>query len=96
MKMFMVVYDRDYDEEVMELLTHCCITGFTKWDRVLGKGARSEPKMDDSVWPGYNCAVLIAVDPELEELVFDSLMTLHKRIGERAIKVFAWPLERVI
>jgi len=96
MKMFLIIYDVDFDEDVMETLSTCCVSGYTKWSQVLGKGGRSDPKMDDAVWPGFNCAVMMAVDEELEPLVFETLQSLHKRIGGKALKVFGWPLERVI
>ena len=60
MKLFLMIYDADFDEDVMEMLTICCVTGYTKWDRVLGKGKKSDSKLDDAVWPGYNCAVAVA------------------------------------
>ncbi len=96
MKMFMMIYDVDYDEDVVETLSTCCVAGFSKWSKVLGKGERSAPKMDDSVWPGYNCAVMLAVDESVEKAVFDSLKKLHKEMGKKGLKVFSWPLESVI
>ena len=96
MKMLFMVYDVDFDEDVMEVLSSCCVAGFTKCTRVLGKGERSDPKMDDSVWPGFNCAVMMAVDDELEPKVFEAMQSLHKRMGGKALKVFGWPLERMI
>jgi len=96
MKMYLIIYDAGFDEDVMETLSTCCVTGYTKWTRVLGKGERSAPKMDDAVWPGFNCAVMMAVEEELEATVFDALQSLHKRMGGKALKVFGWPLERVI
>ena len=96
MKMFLIIYDVDFDEDVMEILSTCCVAGYTKWRQVLGKGGRSDPKMDDAVWPGFNCAVMMAVDEELEPLVFEALQSLHERMGGKAIKVFGWPLEKVI
>ena len=96
MKMLFMVYDVDFDEEVMEVISTCCITCYTKWDRVLGKGGRSDPKLDNPVWPGFNCAVMMAVEDELEPKVFEAVQSLHKNVGSKGIKVFGWPLERVI
>ena len=96
MKMLFMIYDVDFDEEVMETLSTCCITGYTKWSKVLGKGERSAPKLDDAVWPGFNCAVMMAVDDELEPKVFEAMQSLHKKKGGKALKVFGWPLERII
>ena len=96
MKMLFMIYDVDFDEEVMETLSTCCITGYTKWSKVLGKGERSAPKLDDAVWPGFNCAVMMAVDDELEPKVFEAMQSLHKKKGGKALKVFGWPLERIV
>jgi nitrogen regulatory protein P-II len=96
MKMLFMIYDVDFDDDVMDVLSTCCVTGYTKWGRVLGKGERSEPKMDDSVWPGFNSAIMMAVESDLEQQVFEALQSLHKRMGGKALKVFGWPLERMI
>ncbi|MDY6850762.1 MAG: transcriptional regulator [Thermodesulfobacteriota bacterium] len=96
MKVLFLIYDVDFDEDVMDMLAALSVTGYTKWGRVLGKGVRSQPKLDDAVWPGFNCAVMIALKKEDEPSVFKSLEDLHKQMGEKGLKVFSWPLERVI
>ena len=97
MKMVMIVYDAGYDDEVREVLDSCEAPGVTIWRRVLGTGKRSDPKMDDSVWPGYNNALMTAVpdDPGLDAL-FKALGDLMTRMGGKGIKVFSWPLEKVL
>jgi len=96
MKMYMIIYDVDHDENVMETLSQCCVMGYTKWTRVLGKGSRSNPKMDDAVWPGFNCVVMMGVDEESEPVVIEAMKSLHEGMGKKALKVFCWPLEKVI
>ena len=96
MKMFMLIYDVDFDEEVMQTLDACCVTGYTKWDKVMGKGARSDPKLDNAVWPGFNCAVMLEATGDTEDEVFEALQALHRRLGQKGFKVFSWPLEWVI
>ena len=96
MKMFIIIYDVTNDDDVMETLSNCCVSGYTKWSKALGKGKRSDPKMDDAVWPGYNCAVMMAVDEDLESEVYNALLKLHKKTGKKALKVFGWPIEQLI
>ncbi len=95
MKLYLLVYDVDFDEEVMETLTECCVTGFTKWDRVLGKGARSQPKMDDAVWPGFNCAIAIALEEEKEPGFLEAIHKMCSRLGEGGVKVYELPVKEV-
>ncbi len=38
--------------------------GWTLVPKVLGKGGRSDPRMDNDVWPGYSSLLLVFVRPE--------------------------------
>jgi len=53
--------------------------------------------MDDSVWPGYNNVLMTVVEdgPPLAA-VTDALSRLHRRLGGKGLKVFAWPAEPLI
>lgn len=96
MRMILMVYDADFDDDVMDTLGSLELTGYTKWDRVLGKGKRSDPKLDDAVWPGFNCAVMVAVDDDNEQAVFQALEDLFTRLGGKGFAVFELPVLRVI
>ncbi len=96
MKMYMMIYDAAYDEDVTETLSTCCVAGFSKWNRVLGRGERSDPKMDNATWPGYNCSIMLALDETIEPSVFKALKALHEKMGKKGLKVFGWNLEKVI
>ncbi|WP_419659836.1 hypothetical protein Dvar_01600 [Desulfosarcina variabilis str. Montpellier] len=92
MKMYFLVYDVTFDDEVTEVLDGCCITGYTKWTRVLGKGERSDPKFDNSVWPGFNCSIMMAVEDVLFPSVDAALDKLHRKMGKKSLKVFTWAI----
>lgn len=96
MKMYLIIYDASFDEEVNETLVSCCVTGFTKWSRVLGKGEGSDPKMDDEVWPGYNSTIMMAVKEVDEPDIQKALKFLYGRLGAGGIRVYAWNVEKVI
>jgi hypothetical protein len=97
MKMLMVAYDAACDDEVLEILAGCDAPGFTRWKRVSGRGRRSDPRMDDSVWPGYNNVLLVAVEDDHQlDTVHEALSRLHRRLGGKGLKVFAWPVAALI
>ncbi|HHO76876.1 MAG TPA: transcriptional regulator [Deltaproteobacteria bacterium] len=96
MKMLLIIYDVDFDDDVMEMLNDLPLAGYTKWDRVLGKGKKSEPKLDDAVWPGYNNAVAVVSDDKSEDKVFAALRRLFKKLGGKGFAVFELPVMRVI
>lgn len=92
MKLLFITYDADLDEEVMEMLNSLGVNGFTKWDRVLGKGKNSEPKMDDSVWPGFNCAVAAVISDDAQERILDDLKKFSLRLDSKGFRVFVLPI----
>jgi len=96
MKLIFITYDVDFDEEVMEILNSLEITGFTKWDRVLGKGKNSEPKLDDPVWPGFNCAIAAVISDEEQEKILGSLKRFSSQLDGKGFKVFVMPVLMVI
>jgi hypothetical protein len=96
MKMYLIIYDASFDDEVNETLVSCCVTGFTKWSKVLGKGEKSDPKMDDEVWPGFNCTIMMAVEEADEPDIQKALKLLYERLGAGGIRVYAWQAEKVI
>ena len=96
MKLFLMIYDADFDEDVMEMLATCCVTGYTKWDRVLGKGKKSDPKLSDAVWPGYNCAVAVAAENSTEDELVTAMEALRGKLGDKGFVVYELPVLRVI
>jgi len=95
MKLFLTIYDVTYDEDVMEAVNGCCVTGFTKWDRVCGKGPRSAAKMDTAVWPGYNSAIAIVAGDESEEVVREALRAVARRLKGSGIIIYELPVAEV-
>jgi hypothetical protein len=96
MKLLLMIYDVDFDDDVMEMLTACCVTGYTKCGKVLGKGKKSDPRLDDAVWPGYNCAVAVAVENDVEDKIFSAMKTLRNKLGGKGFVVYELPVMRVI
>lgn len=96
MKLLLIIYDVDFDEDVMEVLNTCCVTGYTQWDRVLGRGKNSDPKLDTPVWPGFNRALAVAVEEEIETGVMQAVQELSDRLGGSGFKVFQLPVLRVV
>ena len=96
MKMYMIIYDAGYDEDVNETLVGCCITGFTKWTQVMEKGEKTVPKMNDSVWPGYNCAIMMAVAEPEEPDIKKALDALYDSLGSKGLRVYTWGIEQVL
>jgi len=96
MRMLFMIYDADFDDDVMEMLAGCSVTGYTKWGRVLGKGKNSEPRMDDPVWPGCNCALAVVIEDELTEEIEKAAKELSSKLGGGGFAMFGLPVDRLI
>lgn len=96
MKLLFITYDADFDEDLMEMLNSLGVAGFTKWDRVLGKGQKGEPRLDNPVWPGFNCAVAAVVGDDDQERVLEELKKYSFQREGKGFKVFVLPVLTVI
>ena len=96
MKMYMIVYDAGYDDDVIEALSSFGITGYTKWTKVLGLGVKSDPKMDDGIWPGYNSSIMMTVDEEQEVEIKKALYKLYEKVRGRGLRVFSLPVQQIL
>ncbi len=95
MKMVLIVYNQAVDEEIMEVLTSCCLDGFTKWQRVLGQGELSEPHLDTSVWPGTNNVCMAVVEDGAVRPLIQKIGELRRKLSKEGVKAFVLPVEEV-
>lgn len=97
MEMVMIIYNQVIDEEVMELLEGSGIDRYTKWQRVLGAGEVSTPRLDTTVWPGANMVIGIVLKEKrkLQRLI-KGLKKLDAEVGDKGLFAFRWPVDRIV
>jgi hypothetical protein len=97
MEMVMIIYNQVLDEEVMELLEGSGIDTFTTWQRVLGEGEDSTPRLDTPVWPGANMVLglVIREKKKLQRLI-KGLRELDAQVGDKGLFALRWPVERIV
>jgi hypothetical protein len=97
MDMVMIIYNQVIDEEVMELLQGSGIDTFTKWQRVLGEGEVSGPRLDTPVWPGANMVLgLVIKEKKKLQRLIKGLRELDAQVGDKGLFALRWPVERII
>lgn len=97
MDMVMIVYNQAIDEEVLELLGEVGIDRYTKWQRVLGKGEASNPRLDTPVWPGANMVLgLVIKEKRRLQRLLKGLKKLDAEMGDKGLFAFRWPVERIV
>ena len=96
MKMVMIVFNAAIDEEIAEGLQDIGIDAYTKWPKVLGKGATSDPHLDSHIWPGVNSSIFLAVEDDRVPAVLDKVRELEASVGKEGLKAFVWSLEEEV
>lgn len=96
MKLLLLIYDAVFEEDVMEALENGQSLGYTQWQRVLGRGERAEPRLDDGVWPGFNNALMIAVEENRAAELTAHLRQLCHSGGVAGLSLYALPVEQLI
>jgi len=97
MKMVLISYYVGIEEELTEILSSLGIEGFTKWERVLGRGKTSGPHLGSHIWPKTNTLLSIALEDAQASLLVEKVQELKDTpLGKEGIKAFLWPIEKVI
>lgn len=71
-----IFYDRAIDEEVMDVLTSCCVENYTRWHDVSGMGTTG-PHLGDHVWPALNNVMMAVVDSERKPEILERVRRLQ-------------------
>ena len=93
MKMFLVIYSREVDEDVVNAFKEAGIPGYTKMEEVCGEGRETEPKLGTHIWPGMNNLLFVVLENEKVPEAKEVIMKLKRENPRAGIKSFLLPLE---
>ena len=93
--MIFISYNVCLHEEILEKLESIGITGYTCFANVTGKGKSSGYHLNNTIWPGVNSALLVAVEEEKAEEILQAIRDFRKTSSLQGIKAFLWNLEEV-
>jgi len=82
----LIVCSAPFRGEFEKVLLDNGIDGYTLIPKVLGRGGKSEPVMDDEVWPGFSVMFLIFVERDKEENFREILANFSSKV--KPFKVF--------
>ncbi len=92
MKAVLIAYNVALHEEVLEILERLEIEGFTRWERVVGRGRSAGPHLGTHIWPAYNSALLVAADDAKADALFAEIKTFRRRMAREGVKAFVLPV----
>lgn len=81
MTTFCISCDISYLDDMLQHISKLGLSNYLIIDRVLGKSPQGEPRLDSSIWPGYNAMIIIQVTEDEAE----QLKTLILRINQESL-----------
>lgn len=87
MKLIMIIFDADKEEDIHRILSDAGVEGFTTWGPVHGKGTHSDPRMGTQIWPGDNILLMAAVTEETAQRLRETLSASNET--KTGVKVLA-------
>ena len=96
MKAVLVVYNESIESEVAEAIATAGIEYYTKFPRVLGMGPGSGPRLNDTVWPGANNALLAVAPEKLALCLVEEIKRLRKKFADAGLRAFWWGMEGMV
>jgi len=94
MKMFVLVYSSNIDDDVIAAISRGGIKAYTKWTDVHGTGPETGPKLRYS--QGDNHVLTIVVSSEDAGKVRDVMLKLRKEHPLGGVRCFIVPVEEMI
>ena len=86
-----IFYDRAIDEEVLDILTSCCVDNFTRWHDVSGVGSTG-PHLGDHVWPALNNVMMTVVAEEGKSEILQRIRRLQEDFPFTGLRAVVLPV----
>ena len=97
MKSVIITFNQAYYEEIVDIMDHLMIRGYTYWDQVRGRGSvKGEPRMGSHSWPEMNSVILSVVEDEKVDGFLDALRALDKTREVMGLRAFVSNVEKAI
>jgi hypothetical protein len=87
----LIFYDRAIDEEVLDVLTSCCIEHYTRLHDASGVGSTG-PHLGDHVWPALNNVMMAVVSEERKSEILDRVRRLQEDFPYTGLRAMVLPV----
>lgn len=97
MKAVFITFNQAYYEEIIGLMDHYNLRGFTRWEIVQGRGTKKgEPHYGDHAWPALNSAIIAMVEDEKVDHFLELLHELDQSAEAQGLRAFVWNVEKSV
>jgi hypothetical protein len=97
--LFLLVFPQTLEDDLIGLLDHLRVSGFTQSQKVTGRGPRGR-HYDTAVWPGADSTIFTVVGPEQTIALSQALCEFNARLsassrGLYGVRVFTWACKQL-
>ncbi len=97
MKAVMITFDQAHYKDIVDILTHLNLRGFTSWKEVFGRGSVDGfPHYGTHAYPSKNNAILTIIDDSSVEPLFKRLAELNSDYENLGLRAFSWNIEGTV
>jgi len=85
--------------EIIAILEQCNISSFQIIDKVRVKNRLGDPRMNNSIWPGYNVLIMLQIrDIDKFEFLLNNIQNYNKNVTNinQYITLEAWNIDTLI
>jgi len=93
MKMVFLSYKESQHDEVMEIFEDLDIPAYTRFNQVQAKFHQGRPRMGTHIWPGFNSAILLAIEEETVKELMNRVREFNQKTEFEGIYVMCWTLD---
>ncbi|MFO7790475.1 MAG: PG0541 family transporter-associated protein [Bacteroidota bacterium] len=97
MKSIFIIFNQAHSEKVEYMLDYLDIRGFTRWDKIAGRGSKNgDPHMGTHTWPEQNNAIITIVEDDKVDKVLEAVKKMDDINEEVGIRAFVWNVEKMV
>ncbi len=97
MKAVLITFDQAHYENVLAILDRLNCRGFTRVERVQGRGSKTgDPHYGSHAWPAMGSAIITMVEDGIVESLLKALDRLDKSYEMLGLRAFVWNIEQAI
>jgi hypothetical protein len=96
MKIFLVIYNADRNEEVLQAFEGAQVELHPLPDKGRSRGRHGRVQQDKQVWTGTKAMVVVAVTTEKRNGFLKALREINKAYGDAQVRAFSFDAEELV
>jgi hypothetical protein len=96
MRIFLVIYNADRNDEVLQSFEKVQIELYPLPEKGRGRGKNARAQHDRQVWTGTKAMVVLAVTREKERSLFKALQDINSSFKDAQVRAFAFEAEELL